>query len=268
MTPNLNDPETLQAIVAEGRRLGYTDEAIAERLGIDLAAIRGEQAEPLPEMEAVTGMYGIKFIHQPELTEAVERAIERGRESLLTDTSAGKVALLRKLKREESLYMLADTLGMGGAHHLIARVYHRIGSMDDAANSLNIPKSAVQAVNSGAWPATPEDEKAFSGIAEGLHQWMFDILPDRLRKVILTLLARVSEASYRRGFFQGHQFCSKGMRLAINPDKLRYGGFSLDRSPMPHSGQRRMTSLERLECEHWGALAHVGLILKEDEKVH
>jgi len=109
MTPNLNDPETLQAIVAEGRRLGYTDEAIAAQLGIDLAAIRGEQAEPLPEMETVTGMYGIKFIHQPELTEAVERAIERGRESLLTDTSGGKVALLRKLKREESLYMLVDT---------------------------------------------------------------------------------------------------------------------------------------------------------------
>jgi hypothetical protein len=255
-------------LVAEGRRLGYTDEAIAAQLGIDLAAIRGEQAEPLPEMKTVTGMYGIKFIHQPELTEAVERAIERGRESLLTDTSGGKVALLRKMKREESLYMLVDTLGMGGAHHLIARVYHRIGSMDDAASSLNIPKSAVQAVNSGAWPATLEGEKAFSGIAEGLHRWMFDILPDRLRKAILTLLARVSEASFRRGFQQGYLAGSENKKLAIAPYKLRFGGFSLDRSPWPHNGRRLETSLERLECEHWGALAHVGLILKEDEKVH
>ncbi|MBM3566605.1 MAG: hypothetical protein FJX42_10905 [Alphaproteobacteria bacterium] len=176
MTTKLNDPETLQAIVAEGRRLGYTDEAIAEKLGINLAAIRGEQAEPLLPEES-----------------------------------------------------------------------------DDP----------------GGQPFILEDEKAHSGIAKGLPRWLFIHLPYRLIKAILILIARGFEASYRRGFQQGYLAGSENKKLAIDPYKLRFGGFSLDRSPMPHCGRRLMSSLERLDCEHGGALAHVGLVLKEDdEKVH
>jgi len=180
------------------------------------------------------------------------------------------------MTRTEHFSHLLDTVGFDGLQALVAEGRRR-GYTDEAiAEKLGIDITAIQPEpllpeegdNAGGQPFILEDEKAHSGIAKGLPRWLFSHLPYRLIKAILILMARISEASYRRGFQQGYLAGSENKKLAIAPYKLRFGGFSLNRSPMPHCGRRFMSSLERLECEHWGALAHVGLILKEDEKVH
>lgn len=80
-------------------------------------------------------------------------------------------------------------------------------------------------------------------------------LSDRQRAVLVTLMARVSERSYRRGVQQGATFEAEGDRLRPELLEWRYTT-TTDASPFADSNQME-TALERLHIENKG-LAHLG----------
>jgi hypothetical protein len=95
-------------------------------------------------------------------------------------------------------------------------------------------------------------------IAYGLSENEFAELPQRTRKKLIRLMARIAEKSYRRGFQHGGDIT--GESLCVDPSDLRLSpAFSLDRSPYtdtpyPHGGH---TSIERLMME-CGELNEIG----------
>ena len=96
------------------------------------------------------------------------------------------------------------------------------------------------------------------GIAEGLREGEFAHLDEHTARSINTLISRIAESTYRRGRQQGDYSATQGTKLKIHPDKLRFGGESLDSARMAETGTR-MSSLERLEIEHGYVLRMLGL---------
>jgi len=96
-----------------------------------------------------------------------------------------------------------------------------------------------------------------SGIAKGLHENQFADLDPACRKRLLVLMARIAESTYRRGLQHGYLFAEKGQQMKIYPDRLRWGGFSLDSARMPICGTR-MSSRERLDIQHGDILLTLG----------
>jgi hypothetical protein len=95
-----------------------------------------------------------------------------------------------------------------------------------------------------------------SSVLHGLTEGEFSNLPPTTRKKLLRLMARVSEASYRRGYQHGCFFTSKGV-VGHDPTKLRFDT-SLDIAPFTNAEQSgHMTSLERFICEY--PVCEVGL---------
>jgi hypothetical protein len=73
------------------------------------------------------------------------------------------------------------------------------------------------------------------------------IKPKQWRQ-LLAAIARVSEASYRRGFQQGHDTAMRREELAVQLEQWRFG-VSLDWSPSPHD-ICKSTAVDRLLMEH------------------
>jgi hypothetical protein len=78
------------------------------------------------------------------------------------------------------------------------------------------------------------------------------------KKLILKLMARVSEASFRRGYQHGQDHANSA---AISGYDLRYGKnkLTLDLSKEPIVGFRTIHSIDRLSAEHGRDLSFVGL---------
>lgn len=90
-------------------------------------------------------------------------------------------------------------------------------------------------------------------VASGLKMDEFRDLPDRVKRKLLRLMARISEQSYRRGFQHGIVI---GDRRCIDPSDFRFKR-SLDKSPYT-DGPGGYTSIERLQME-CGVLHNIGL---------
>ena len=73
-------------------------------------------------------------------------------------------------------------------------------------------------------------------------------MTDRQRERLLREIARVAEASFRRGFQQGHDTATRGDEIVFELWKWRFK-IPLHRSPSPH-GYRSFTAEERLRIEH------------------
>jgi hypothetical protein len=99
--------------------------------------------------------------------------------------------------------------------------------------------------------------KFTAGIARGLHEWEFSELPASQRMKLLTLMARISESSFRRGLQHGLYFAEKQIPLRTDPWTFRYRA-TLDKSPCIDSKGWTPTALERLCIEHRGALLALG----------
>jgi hypothetical protein len=90
-------------------------------------------------------------------------------------------------------------------------------------------------------------EFAKTSVAAGLSFDEFRELDVKTRRKLVRLLARVSEASYRRGVQQGVHF-AKQNRPIRDPFKMRYEQ-SLDNSPYYDSPSGGGTAIERLFAE-------------------
>jgi|GEM_PF-2333542 len=98
---------------------------------------------------------------------------------------------------------------------------------------------------------------ALSGIAEGFREWEFFGLDDDVTRNLLIIMTRLCESSYRRGLQQGWWARDTNQKFRIKPDDLRFGGEPLDSARMPLCGTK-MSSLERLQCEHGTTLQVLG----------
>jgi hypothetical protein len=99
--------------------------------------------------------------------------------------------------------------------------------------------------------------KFTTGVARGLREWDFADLPPIRRKKLLNLMARISEASFRRGLQHGEYFTLKGRKLWVSTSKLRFD-LSLDNSPCADDKGFKPTSLERLNFEYGSTLSALG----------
>lgn len=106
------------------------------------------------------------------------------------------------------------------------------------------------------------EPKLHSGIAKGLHEGEFADLTPACREKLLTLMARLCESSYRRGLQQGWWARDTNQNFRIKPDDLRWGREPLDSARMPLCGTK-MSSLERLQCQHGFGLQVLGLYIDE-----
>lgn len=95
------------------------------------------------------------------------------------------------------------------------------------------------------------------GVAKGLHEGEFADLTPACRQKLLTLMARISESSFRRGLQHGIYFTEKGIPLRTDPWTFRYKA-TLGKSPCIDSKGRTPTALERLDMEHGFALLSLG----------
>jgi hypothetical protein len=87
----------------------------------------------------------------------------------------------------------------------------------------------------------------------GLKPEAFEVLHPKTKKNLLTLMARISEASYRRG-------CQQAQVMEFAHDRVsdwRYG--DLDKSPGFDARLVEFTALERLDIEYGGYLDQIGL---------
>lgn len=82
-------------------------------------------------------------------------------------------------------------------------------------------------------------------------------MDNKSKSALLKLLARVSEASYRRGLQQGRVFEAAGA-FKVDPGTWRYER-SLDSSPWGEANKKCMTAIEGLDCEYGASLRDVGL---------
>lgn len=103
-----------------------------------------------------------------------------------------------------------------------------------------------------------------NGIGEGFRECELFHLPENDKRRLLIVIARVAEASYRRGLQQGCWAASTGQKFAVHPDKLRFGSHPLDSARMSLCGTK-MTSLERLSIQHGFALTALGLDLYTEQ---
>ncbi len=95
------------------------------------------------------------------------------------------------------------------------------------------------------------------GIAKGLHEGEFAALTPPCRKKLLTLMARISESSFRRGLQHGIYFTEKKKPLRTDPWTFRYKA-TLDKSPCIDAKGWTPSALERLYIEHSGPLLNLG----------
>lgn len=99
------------------------------------------------------------------------------------------------------------------------------------------------------------------GVYRGIKERALADLSASEKRAVLNLLSRISEASYRRGAQQGVTFqerCPEHLPKSLW--SWRYER-SLDKAP-PLDGRPMSfleTSRDRLFCEYWSALRHVGL---------
>jgi hypothetical protein len=97
-----------------------------------------------------------------------------------------------------------------------------------------------------------------AGVARGLYEWEFSELPSSQRMNLLTLMARISESSFRRGLQHGLYFAEKQIPLRTDPWTFRYRA-TLDKSPCINAKGWTPTALERLNIEHGHELLMLGL---------
>ena len=85
-------------------------------------------------------------------------------------------------------------------------------------------------------------------------------LPARDRRALRKLMARISEASYRRGFQQGVYMVGRGATDESRANKLR-STLSLDVSPRGESyaRDRGRPAVERFDMEFGASLRDIGL---------
>ena len=108
-----------------------------------------------------------------------------------------------------------------------------------------------------------------TNISHGIKGRPLESLTEKQKRVVLKLLARVSEKSFRRGFQHGQE-CGKD--AIITGHDLRYGKHSksLDESFEPVMGVRTISSLERLLIENsneiWDAGIGTTTIIAEIQK--
>lgn len=95
-------------------------------------------------------------------------------------------------------------------------------------------------------------------ISSGINPELLSNLSEKKKKAICTLLARVQEAAFRRGFQQGQE-C--GSIAKISGHDLRYGrkARKLDTALEPVQGFRTIESMERLYIQHGLELEEIGL---------
>ena len=97
-----------------------------------------------------------------------------------------------------------------------------------------------------------------TALAKGIRLDLAGKLTERERQALLRFMARMSEASYRRGLQQGKTFADKGAFTA-DPYVLRFKR-SLDASPWGENAKRSpWTARGRLWMEYRDSLNAVGL---------
>lgn len=120
-----------------------------------------------------------------------------------------------------------------------------------------------------------------SSIAEGfcLSQFVddWDKIPRSFRRTIKKLFARISEASYRRGFQQGAFMVLEG-RHHFNKEWLFRFRFnvSLDKAPDPEFAPKMIcganglpkTAMERLALEYARSLSELGISIERSNETH
>ena len=99
---------------------------------------------------------------------------------------------------------------------------------------------------------------SINSVCHGLHEGEFETLPAATRRKLVKLMARISEASYRRGFQQG-VVLNNAAPETIPPDLAdwRYRQ-SLAKSIGGDGWKGMNDSIERLFCEY-RVLTDVGL---------
>lgn len=103
------------------------------------------------------------------------------------------------------------------------------------------------------------ETKFISDVARGLHEWEFAALPSSQKMKLLTLMARISESSFRRGLQHGLHFAEKQIPLRTDPWTFRYRA-TLDKSPCIDAKGWTPTALERLNIEHGQELLMLGMV--------
>lgn len=98
------------------------------------------------------------------------------------------------------------------------------------------------------------------GVGRNFYEGEFAHLDERTKRHLVTLMARISESSFRRGLQHGEYFTRKNVKLWIDPTRLRFDR-SLDLSPMPCTKGPKMTAIDRLQCEHGSTLLALGFVL-------
>ncbi len=98
------------------------------------------------------------------------------------------------------------------------------------------------------------------GIGKGFREGELSHLDEFTVRKLITLMSRISESSFRRGFQHGQYFERKGIRLWIAPEKLRFN-VSLDKSPMACSRFPKFSAKDRLRFEYGGTLQALGFVL-------
>jgi len=96
-------------------------------------------------------------------------------------------------------------------------------------------------------------------VANGLRRQEFDNLPAATKKKLVRLIARISEASFRRGLQHGNTDDKNPLKLRKRLDIAKWrASSSLDVSQSAH-GRMKHTSLARLGMEY-GVLRDLGLM--------
>ena len=112
--------------------------------------------------------------------------------------------------------------------------------------------------------AVTKNQSDFIGVCDGFVHREFDGLDAGLKRKMLTLMARISEKSYRRGFQQGHE-CERTVivdlldwRFPESQEDCRY-----DVCPSPF-GDCSTTAIDRLFMEVQ-TLREIGLTVEDFE---
>jgi hypothetical protein len=104
----------------------------------------------------------------------------------------------------------------------------------------------------------PRRRPARNGRLAGIKEDALAGLTPAQKRIVLLLLARVSEASYRRGAQQGAHI--QAHRPKLLPDCLATWRYSIHADQSPWLDARRTEpAMQRLECEYRALLRHVGL---------
>lgn len=145
-----------RATISEYSKRGCSRESIAAKLNLPIKEIVRIEGDPDLRVGLYKAVYRI-HPNDPHSEQNILRLVERGRASLDKSTRneltrSGRQALLRNATTTETLALLVDSLGLEGARKLIAHFVHVIGSSEDAATALHIPKAAAWAVMTGSFP--------------------------------------------------------------------------------------------------------------------